>query len=275
MRNVVALSKAQKEILTTFKIPAELQNWMALEFNGAGEPKGLGAPDFLLVLSDLLHAADVYLDSQRAKLARLQNPTKETKVGAEEWRVAIANLEETIKESWLNATAFWRVIEQVMHDSAYYQVAIQRKHIQYAFQKKNLALIQTLKWAHPEFFTIPSSPFFIKLVYGTLGFMSGLGFGLIGEILGAQSYLKTKPLFLRPFLSIIYTLLAIIPGVMRGSIIGSATSFEIGNIGIGSKMAYYGTRLDPLMEPLGSKKQQAVELKKQNLIFKLSEQLLS
>jgi hypothetical protein len=266
----VALSKTQQEILDVFKIPLDLQQWIAMEFNEAGEPKGLGHPDFLMVLSDLLYAADTYLGSQRAKLAQFQNPIQDTKASPQEWQAAISNLEETVKEAWLSAIAFWRVITHVMQDPPYYQVIILRNHIEYAFQKKNLTLIQMLQSARPEFFALPSSPIFIKLIASLAGFIAGLLFGLLGGIMGAACSVKTKHYVLRPLLALGSALWAIIPGMVGGSIVGSTVSFETGNIIIGTKMAYYARRINPFGNQPGSKQQQAVDLKKQLLIFKLS-----
>lgn len=267
----MALSKAHKQILDQFHIPQELQTWIAQEFDEQGNPKGVGAPDFLIVLSDLLQAAEVYLDSQRIKLNRLQKPVRDNQViGPEEWQVLLATQEEVVKEAWLRASDFWRVLDQVMAAPKEYGVTITRRHIEYAFQKKNLPLIEMLKWTKPEYFNT-SSPTVIKKCWaGLVGCIGGFFSGLMGRIMGGNRQLAKRSLFMRPFLIIRYIIEAFFIGTMQGTVLGGSFGFQTGHPWLAIRLGYYAGWFNPFNDPIGSKNKQAVELKTQEAFFLLS-----
>jgi len=271
----VALSKAQKQILDKFNILVELQNWVALQFNEEGKPLGLGAPDFLMVMADLLHAAEVYLESQRAKLTHLQNPGEEVKASQEEWQVAITAQENVVKEAWLNATVFWRIMDQIITHPEEFGVSLQPNHIEYALQKKILPLIEMLKWTKPEFFSIPTPSMLNKLWAGLLGCLGGGLVGLWGGIRGGKRFAEkrfaAKPqAFLRPFLILGYSVIGLVTGFAMGASTGGREGFALGQVRSGIKLGYHAAYWNPFNNPIGSKNQQAFELRKLAVLFKLS-----
>lgn len=264
------LSKAQKNILDKFNIPVELQNWLNLEFNPEGKPLSAGAPDFLMVMADLLHAAEVYLDSQRVKLNRLQNPNQELKASPEEWQVTLAAAEGVVKDAWLNATAFWRMMDEIVNHPAEYGVTLQAKHLEYAFKKKILPLVEMLKWENPEFFNFPSASRSKKIMAGIGGGILGGSKGLIGGVRGGTRQVEKRKTLLRPFLIFGYSLMGLFTGFAMGASVGGMFGYETAHAILGSKLGYAAAYFNPFNDPIGSKHQQEFELKKLELLFKFA-----
>lgn len=266
----MALSRIQKQVLDQFNVSQDLQSWMAQEFDAEGQPKGVGAPDFLMVLSDHLQAAEVYLDTQRRKLNRLQNPAQEKKVSPEEWQVMIASSEAGVKEAWLRATAFWQILDQVMMAPKEYGVILTRRHIEYAFQKKNLPLIEILRWAKPEYFEFSVPPFILKLPVGLLAMVGGIFSGFWGKMTRGKREAVKRFFFLRPFLLLGYLVEAFLMGTLRGAVTAGRFGFRTGRLLPAIRLGYYAAWYNPFNDPIGSKNQQVVELKTLESYFQLS-----
>lgn len=269
----MTLSRAQKHVFDKYNVPRDLQDWVAREFNDEGKPLIPGSPDFLMVISDHLQAAETYLESQRGKLNKIQNPKQVAKVSPEEWQTLLTEYEGSVKDAWLRASGYWRIIDEIIEKPETYGVRLTRQHIDYAFQKKNLPLVEMLKWTRPEFFFIPNPPFIIKLWSGLWAGILGLFSGLWGGFVWAKKKSDRQKSSLQRFISwILYGFSGFFTGMMMGAITSARIAYKIGKIIPAVKLGYYAASYNPFVEQKGSRHKQAVNLKVEELLFYLFEQ---
>ncbi len=272
-QNPVALSRAQKQILDKFNVSRDLQDWIAQEFNEQGEPKAPGAPDFLMVIADHLQAAETYLESQRIKLSRIQNPKQDAHTSPEEWQTILSAYEEVVKEAWERATGYWRIIDIVISKPDAYGIKLKRQHVDYAFQKKNLALVEMLKWSKPEYFFIPNPPFIVKVWSGIWAFLGGIFSGMVGGIFWAKKHTsKQRNGLLRFLLLVIHSFRGILTGMMMGAITSANLGYQFGKIGLAIKMGFHAAAYNPFVEPVGSKHRMFIDLRIEEALFHLASQ---
>lgn len=269
----MALSSKQKQILDKFNVPRDLQDWMSQEFNEHGEPITPDAPDFLMAISDHLQAAETHLESQRIKLNQAQNPSREAHAGPEEWQILLTSYEEAVKDAWLRATGYWRIIDELLSKPDNYGVKLKRQHIDYAFQKKNLPLVEMLKWNKPEYFFVPK-PFWIVRYWS--GLWAGLG-GIFSGIWGGLSWAKKdsskQKSFLRPLVFLMLALPGIVIGSMMGAITSASLGYRTGKIMKSIKIGYYAAAFNPFLKTPASKSKQALDLKIEETFFCLSTEI--
>lgn len=267
----VGLSRTQKQILDKFNVSRDLQDWLAQEFNEHGEPRFAEAPDFLMAISDHLQAAETYLNSQRIKLNQIQNLDQNTKTSQEEWQSLLNAYEEVVKEAWLRATGYWRIADEIISKPEEYGVKLQRKHIDYAFQKKNLPLVEMLKWTKPEFFFIPTPPLIQRVWAGFWAALGGVFSGMWGGWVWAKRITSRRKFWMRPFLFIVYSVRGILTGMMVGCIKAARLSYQIAKIKPGIQIGYFSAVYNPFVESMGSKQKQSIDIKIEEILFRLSE----
>jgi len=267
----VPLSTLQSQLLQKMNVPKDLQEAFAYQLGENGLPKSPDAPDFLMVLTDQFQKTESHLLELRKKLGLVSiGKLPKSKFLGEE--ITQETVEEVIKQEWVLATALWRTTDQVVAQAKNYGITLSRHHVQFALDKKNLAVVEMIKFAKPEFFKV-KKPLFIKAYLtsfiGILAGVSGFYGGLIG---GARQGFESNIGITAYISAFFYALLGIVRGWAMATVSGARFGLQTGNIKVAIKLGYASALINPFHDAPGSKYQQEEQLVVEEVIFKLAEQ---
>ncbi len=283
----MGLSTEQKQILTQIRVSEDFQKIIANSLGDNGNPHPQTKRDFLDLIADHLQSIEQNLHALRLKLIERNNemvkmqdrlkqidsvlkkeypmlievPEQMHQAALEGMQTKITELEEDIKNHWVEATALWRIADQIFSNPTLFRVKISIEHLKHAFNTRNLAIVEMFKWHNPAFFDSHPS-LILKYLAWFFGTISGAFLGSIaGSINGAKlGFAKTPKLF-----GFLMAFLDAIAGIFQGGGVGAATGAKVGlatgNAFLAAKLAYQGASLNPLHDARGSVRNQAVELK--------------
>ncbi len=267
----MSLSAAQTQLLENNNIPMELKKFFADELGNNGIPKEKDSPDFLMLLIEQLQKVDSRLQKQRTKLSLAKVGQLSPALPEED--ISVDALEEVVKQEWIVATALWRITDQVVTNPVEFGIILKPEHVQYAFDKKNLAAVEMIKYVKPEFFELNTVSLFRACVTAGVGIISGAILGLYGGLVGGAicGYQKRIGGFVAIIFSFLYGILGLIRGCAKGILKGGRIGFQTGHIPIAIQLGYQAAFLNPFNAESGTKYQQEEELKTQETLFKLAQ----
>lgn len=259
------LSSVQKQILNNCGIESELQSYVSEELNENGAQKNNSSPDFLHILCNLLKISEDRLLFLRRQLGKSLDVEGQQAILAEP-PPAIITLEEEIKIYWMRSMHLWKAADLVVSSPELFNVKLSSKHVHYALTKNNLAVVEMLKWAKPQYFRIPHS-YGQKLIAAISGGFIGIFLGFGAGFLGGLNQVPQQPLIKKIIFSIIYPLAGMISGSAMGLIEGSRSGFTTGNITLATELSTLASLINPFHEPAGARRYQEVQLKKEKMLF--------
>lgn len=265
----MALSKPQIELLEYCHIPLEVQRYVALELGEEGIPKNAASPDFLKILCNLLQIYEVRLESLRYKLGKSINIDGKQPIIAEP-PLPLASLEDEVKIAWTRAAALWKATDLVVSNPAMFSVILTPEHVEFSLDKKNLPVVEMIRYAKPEFFAIKPVSKFMKVCIAFLGVVMGSICGLIAGVKGGIKQVDRLPNFMRAVSLFFYAIGGLFSGSAMGAIAGGSMGLQTGNLPAALKLAYDAAYLNPFHDPIGSKYQRAVQLQREQILFKLA-----
>lgn len=267
------LSNEQYKLLDACRMEPELQEFLAMELGVNGEPKGESAPDFLYILCNMLQIAEHRLHIMRNRLAKV------TRIEGLQGLIAepppdIATIETEIKHCWTQAAALWRAADLVVRNGEVYGVHLSIQHVEYALSKGNLPVVEMIRYVKPEYFEIEPKPSPIYYLVWIVGAILG---GFIGFISGCRGgyhlYQKTHKKE-NSFMAFWYAIAGIFSGSAMGFMKGGQMGLRTGNLAAACRLASDAAYLNPFHDAIGSKYQQAVELRREEILFELSHSYL-
>jgi hypothetical protein len=265
-RVLMPLSKAQKEIFDKYQVPEDLQESISKELGQDGLPKNTTSRDFLQLLSDKLQEAENLLYTKRKELAFEQQKIK----GYNDKPKQLLSLEETIKEQWATATSLWRTADQVVNQSeAEFKVMVSQKHAEYAILRKNLPILELIRWAKPALFTLPASYPALRRVAWALGGIGGALLGLIAGPLGGIRLGLRQNRFGK--IAVFgYGMLGIFTGWAIGGVMGARLGLQTGKPLLACSFGAEAAFLNPLNQPRGTQNRHAIELRMEEILYNLA-----
>ncbi len=265
----VALSKAQIELLEYCKIPEELQRFLGQELGPHGMPKDRAAPDFFYILCNLLKIYEVRLENLRYRLGSKINIDGKQPIIAEP-SPEITLLEDEIKTAWTRASSLWNATDKLVRNPEVFGVALELSHVEYALEKGNLPVVEMIRFARPDFFEIMPTTYQTKLACAIFGGIGGGLLGIPGGMMGGAKQKEQLSNRIRPFAMVFYAIVGMFSGCAMGGITGGWMGYQTGNLSAALKLAFDAACLNPFHEPVGSKYQRAVQLRREQLLFKLA-----
>lgn len=263
------LSNTQKQLLKECAISEEIQAFLSQELDENGLRKDTTSPDFLHILCNLLQICENRLQYLRLKLAKALD-YKGQQALLSEPPPSIATVEDDTKKTWEQAAALWHATDQVVRKPDLFNVSLTVKHVRYVLNKNNLPVVEMIRWARPDLFEItPSSPLthgWVSVVAGIIGAV----FGLIGGFAGGLKQLNRVPVWKWIFAGFAYGVGGMLGGSAMGLIMGSSFGLQTGHLMTAVQLGVEASYLNPFHEPRGTKFQQAVALRREQLLFDLA-----
>lgn len=267
------LSHAQKELLDKCQVPEDLQFFMGGQLDLQGLPVEPNAPDFLMILTDHLKGSESLLAAKRTELQHIDSG-QIAFATPEKAEAAINRVEEQIKTEWLFASTLWKATDQVVSHAREYGVSLRPLHVQYALDKKILSVVEIIRFAKPEYFSLPS---FFRVRYWIvfiLGMILGAIAGIPAGFLGAIRQQRQENIGINfSWKMIVYPLWGLLTGCAMGAITGARIGLQTGylwtSVQLGTEAAY----LNPFHQAPGTKNQQAAEFVIQEHLFQLASRL--
>jgi len=296
----MALTPAQKQLLAKYKLSLHTQEHIEKSLNETGRPIDINHPDFLIVVGNLVHDLEKKLDEKRRLLKDAQlieerslqpqslaqiasSGIRETENIAHLQEVVLLRakaymnkIEEELKNYWDEGAALWAITDAIIRSPAIYEVALTAHHVKQFLGKENLAVVEMIKWAHPEFFDIKVA-FLQKFLSGGLAFILGTLLGFFGGLKGGAELgyervnVTPTPNFFTTLKALSASLLFGVMGCLTGAATGATTALEVGyrtgNPIVGARLGLFASITNPFHAPPGLKNNQLVKLKIEETLF--------
>lgn len=262
----MALSSLQLQLLQKMNVPKDMQEAFAYRLGEDGLPKSIKDPDFLMLLTDQLQKTESNLQEGRRKLILVSiGKLPKSKIPGEE--ISQETIEDMIKQEWTSATALWRTTDQVVAQAKNYAVTLSRNHVKFALEKKNLSVLEMIRFAKPEFFKFKEPSFLMALFAGYIGILTGISGVYGGFVGGAKQALQNKINREAYLYAGLYALWGIFRGFAKAIVTGARMGLRTGSPIIAVKLGYAASYINPFNDVPGSKYQQEEQLFIEETLF--------